>query len=157
MARVREHPDGLSQWGKPMSTQASGTEKSIVGEADPKAIKRAQWETFEFTMEAPGMVRVSNESHEDGKDHSYLVNIETDTPVACECPAFEYGDGSACKHIVAVAIREPVLLAVQRELVTDGGEDPDSCKNGQTGCCGPEGDGLPCFECYLDRERDRDH
>lgn len=135
-----------------MSTQTRGTEKRIVTQADPKAIKQAQWEAFEFTMEAPGIVRVSNESYEDGAGHSYLVNMEVEVPCACECKAFQYGEGP-CKHMIAVAIREPVLMAAQRELVTDGGEGPDSCQNGQTGCCGPEGDDLPCFECYQSQER----
>lgn len=135
-----------------MSTQTRDTEKSIVKRADSKAIKRAQWEAFEFTMEAPGMVRVSNESYEDGAAHSYLVNIEVEVPCACECEAFQYGEGP-CKHMIAVAIREPVLLAAQRELITDGGENPDTCQNGQTGCCGPEGDDLPCFECFQSQKR----
>lgn len=51
--------------------------------------------------------------------------------------------------MVAVAIREPVLKAAQAELVADGGKDMETCKNGQTDCYGPDGDDLPCFECYL--------
>lgn len=108
-----------------MSTQASGTENSIerkqlVEEADSKVIKRAEWEALEFEMEAPGIVRVINGSHETLEDHSYLVNVENDIPVACECPAFEYSDGP-CKHMVAVAIRRPVMEAANRPVRADGG------------------------------------
>lgn len=133
-----------------MSAKPRGTQNSIVQNADPKTVKRAQYEAFEFELEAPGLIRVTNGSHEDPENHSYLVNIETDTPVACQCPAFEYGEG-ACKHMIAVAIREPVLEAAQSVVIPDGGRDVDACKNGQTGCCGPDGDNLPCFDCYRDR------
>ena len=53
----------------------------------------------------------------------------------------------------------PTSLATQSDthevaVRADGGqlleatEDTDTCKNGQAGCCGPDGDDLPCFECY---------
>ncbi|MFC6904197.1 SWIM zinc finger family protein [Halalkalicoccus tibetensis] len=137
-----------------MQTSQSNQKSGLVESADEKTVKRAQWEAFSFELEAPGLVLVTNESHEDGSDHSYLVNIETEVPCACECPAFEYGDRSPCKHMLAVAIREPVLKAAQsRQKPTpmpDGGKDIETCQNGQTGCCGPDGDDLPCFECYQD-------
>ena len=132
-----------------MSAKTCGTENSIVNDADQKTVKRAQWEAFEFDLEAPGLIRVSNGSYENPEGHSYLVNVETETPVACECKAFEYSDGP-CKHMVAVAIREPVLKAAQAELLPDGGSGPETCKNGQEGCCGPDAEDLPCFDCYLE-------
>lgn len=134
-----------------MSKQTRGTENGIVREADPKAVKRAQWEAFEFDLEAPGLIRVSNGSYENPENHSYLVNIETDIPVACQCKAFEYGDGP-CKHMVAVAIRQPVLTAAQTVVIPDGGTGMETCQNGQPDCCGPDGDDLPCFECYREEE-----
>lgn len=151
------HRTGGSQGREPMSTQASGTEngierKQLVEEVDPKVIQRAEWEALEFEMEAPGIVRVINGSHETPEDHSYLVNVENDIPVACECPAFEYSDGP-CKHIVAITIREPVLKAAQAVGIPDGGQDMDTCRNGQTGCGGPNGDDLPCFGCFQSQKR----
>lgn len=108
-----------------MSTQASSTEngidcKQLIEEADPKTIKRAEWEAFEFEMKAPGIVRVINGSHKNPEDHSYLVNVENGVPVACECPDFEYDNGP-CKHTVAVAIREPVIEAATRPVMAEGG------------------------------------
>ena len=138
---------------------------------DVSTAKHAQWEAFEFTLAAPGIVTVRNGSYDDPENHTYRVNVENGVPVACECPADTYQDG-ACKHRVAVAIREPVLEAAREyenkherpeppRAVADGGEvleatedgddgenDPNACENGQVGCCGPEGDELPCFECY---------
>ncbi|WP_114578519.1 SWIM zinc finger family protein [Saliphagus sp. LR7] len=54
------------------------------------------------------------------------MNVENGVPVACECPADTYRDG-ACKHRVAVAIREPVLAAATADgsrdrVATDEGE-----------------------------------
>ncbi|WP_245998531.1 SWIM zinc finger family protein [Halalkalicoccus subterraneus] len=131
-----------------MQTTSPSAKSDLVASATEKTVKRAQWESFSFELEAPGLVLVTNDSHdEDG--HSYLVNVETDVPVACECKAFEYGNGP-CKHMVAVAIREPVLKAAQVVPIPDGGQTDNTCKNGQTGCCGPDGDDLPCFDCYQD-------
>lgn len=109
-----------------MSIQVSKAENGIernqlISNAEPNVLKRAQWEAFEFDLEAPGLVRVINGSHENPKDHSYRVNVESGKPVACECPAFEYGD-KPCKHSVAVAIREPVMKAANETLVADGGQ-----------------------------------
>lgn len=105
-----EHPNhGLEH--RPMRTTSPSAKSELVEQADEKTVKRAQWESFSFELEAPGMVLVTNDSYDDD-GHSYLVNVETDVPVACECKAFEYGDGS-CKHMIAVAIREPVLMAAQ--------------------------------------------
>lgn len=90
---------------------------------DAQTRNRAQWEAFEFTIEAPGIIEVRNGSYgDDADEHTYRVNVEGGVPVACECPAFEYQSG-ACKHMLAVAIREPVLDAATIEVVTDGGQD----------------------------------
>lgn len=134
-----------------MTTETRSTENGIVRDADPNTIKRAQWEAFQFDLETPGLIRVTNGSYENPEDHSYLVNIETDTPVACQCKAFQYQE-RPCKHMVAVAIRQPVLKAAQTVVIPDGGTGMETCQNGQTGCCGPDGDDLPCFECYREGE-----
>lgn len=159
---VLEHPGWAVLGSQPMSTNASGTEERIalIKAVDEQTVKRAQFEALEFNLEAPGMVRVINGSHADPEDHTYRVNVETGVPVACECPAFEYGE-SPCKHMVAVAIRRPIMEAADTSVLADGGtlstSDPhgltreDGCPNGQEGCCGPDGDDLPCFECYRRR------
>jgi hypothetical protein len=135
---------------------------TLIQEASGRTIKRAQFEAFEFGIDAPGLVRVTNGSYgTDAENHSYRVNVEDGAPTACECNAFEYREG-ACKHMLAVAIRTPVLDAARAYESTQpeparvradgskpiGTEDTDACENGQAGCCGPDSDDLPCFECY---------
>lgn len=135
-------------------------------EFDASTRKRAQYEAFDFELEAPGLMTVRNESHENADEHSYRVNVEDGIPVACECPSDTYHDG-ACKHRVAVAIREPVLEAAteyerteESEVATDGGttversaanasaqeqhdnERPANCD------CLPTFEDLPCWPCY---------
>jgi SWIM zinc finger len=131
-------------------------------EFDASTSKRARYEAFDFELEAPGLVTVRNESHENADEHSYRVNVEDGVPVACECPSDTYHDG-ACKHRVAVAIREPVLKAAsdyesgeEQEVATDGGTTvvrsrvseqrgesrPAECD------CGPTFEDLPCWPCY---------
>lgn len=85
-----------------------------------RVLKRAQYEAFAFELAADGVV-VRNESHADPTDHEYLVAVTDGIPATCECPADERFEG-ACKHRVAVAIREPILAAATREQVAaDGG------------------------------------
>lgn len=94
-------------------------------EVDEKTAKRAQYEAFEFELEAPGIIKVVNGSHPEDEldDHTYRVDIEDGVPTACECKAFEYHPGD-CKHMVAVAIREPVLAAAT-DAPTPADEDGD--------------------------------
>lgn len=75
---------------------------------------RSQWEAFEFSLEAPGLVLVRNTSWENPENHEYRVNVVDGTPTACECPAAKFHEG-ACKHMAAVAIRGPVLEAAKEE------------------------------------------
>ena len=126
-------------------------------DATPTIEKRASWEGFEFTILEGGKVEVVNKSYDAPEGHTYTVHVEGGIPFSCSCPAFEYQDGS-CKHMVAVAIREPVLEAVNAvsALKTDGGvtveeaegdhsnERPDDCD------CTPLMEGLPCWPCYRD-------
>lgn len=79
-------------------------------EFSPETGKRAQYESFEFSLEAPGLVLVRNSSWENPDDHEYRVNVVDGIPTVCECPADKHHAG-ACKHRVAVAIRLPVLMA----------------------------------------------
>ena len=129
---------------------------------DASTAKRAQYEAFDFELDAPGLVTVRNESHENADEHSYRVNIENGVPVACECPSDMYHEG-ACKHRVAVAIREPVLEAASEyennqepEVVTDGGTtiehstvSEQQAESRPVDCdCLPTFENLPCWPCY---------
>lgn len=78
-------------------------------QTNQRTIKRAQYEAFEFSLTARGIL-VRNASHAKPADHEYLVTIQDGLPTSCECPADEHYEG-ACKHRVAIAIRRPVLDA----------------------------------------------
>jgi len=128
-------------------------------DADTTVEKRAQWEGFEFTLLEDGDVEVVNGSHDEPEEHTYTVHVQGGIPSDCTCPAFEYQDG-ACKHMVAVTIREPVLEAATAEptLKADGGvtieavegdhsdERPEDCDCGEWN----QGLNLPCWPCYRD-------
>jgi len=128
-----------------------------VLDADEQVKKRAQWEAFEFTILGDGDVEIVNDSHADADDHTYTVHVEGGIPSDCTCPAFEYQPG-ACKHMVAVAIREPVLEAASREqpVRADGGVTLAEFTTGDTdedGCWCDDHD-FPCFDCYNEGRRD---
>ncbi|GAA0250475.1 hypothetical protein ACFFQF_32485 [Haladaptatus pallidirubidus] len=57
-------------------------------EADETAQNRAQAEQFAFDVDAPGLVEVTTESHENPADHQYTVSIDdvTHELMACTCP-----------------------------------------------------------------------
>lgn len=135
-----------------------------VLDADATVEKRASWEAFEFTILEGGDIEVVNTSHKKPEEHTYTVHVEGGIPFDCTCPAFEYQDG-ACKHMVSVAIREPLLEAVNAEptVKADGGvtveadgvdpsdERPDDCD------CTPLMEDLPCWPCYRDRFEEPNH
>jgi hypothetical protein len=126
-------------------------------DADTTVEKRAQWEAFEFTLLGSGDVKVVNTSHEEPSDHTYTVHVEGGIPSDCTCPAFEYQAG-ACKHMLSIAIREPLLEAVSAEptVKADGGltvekEEADHSDERPEDCdCSPLFDELPCWPCYRD-------
>ena len=124
-----------------------------------RVAKRAQYEAFEFTINDDG-VFVRNCSHAEPSDHEYLVRVDDGMPMQCACPADERLDG-ACKHRVAVAIREPVLnAAVAASVAADGGttemqsrheetdEDVENCD------CADLRDEFPCWECVRTGRKD---
>ena len=131
-----------------------------------KTRKRASWEAWEFTIVGPNQVRVTNASYGHLKaDHSYTVRVEERDglalPASCDCPADQHREGYACKHRVGLAIiGGPTVLNAaaafslntstpDREIATDGGSpETDTCPNGDSLCDGPDGDDLPCFDCY---------
>jgi hypothetical protein len=129
------------------------SDKSATDEEPSETVqKRAQWEAFEFAVPEPGRVRVENYSHgaENVDEHTYDVDIEHGSAVACSCPFDEY-NAEACKHRTAVEANAPVLAAASG-VVADGGvvteettdERPDDCE------CEPWMDDvdLPCFACH---------
>lgn len=72
-APVQGHRSGVSHAkDEPMKTNAT-----LIKDADGRTVKRAQYEAFEFGIDAPGLVRVTNGSYgDDAENHSYLVDVE---------------------------------------------------------------------------------
>lgn len=98
---------------------------------------------------------VRNNSHAVPSEHEYVVALSDGVPSACECPADERFDG-ACKHRVAVAIREPVLdAAIAEQVAADGGIVGDAIdhagtENQEIGAVAEEttdSDSAACSEC----------
>ena len=130
--------------------------------------KRAQYEALEFEL-WNGDVRVRNESYADPENHEYTVRIEDDLPTACTCPADGKYSG-ACKHRVAVALRQPILDAVRhQQFLTDGGEtvqtlshshdnegnSEEQAETDEPDCdCADLSSDFPCWECYRTGRRD---
>ncbi|WP_435158584.1 hypothetical protein [Haladaptatus sp. DFWS20] len=67
------------------------------------AQNRAQAEQFSFDVDAPGLVEVTNESHENPAAHQYTVSIDDVTKelMACTCPHHVHRN-AYCKHMAAV-------------------------------------------------------
>ena len=97
-----------------MSTIEASSKKGIDYQA--RAAKRAQWEDLDFSLGAPGHVKVRNLSYgeEEANDHTYLVAVENGETEYCTCPADEYQPGE-CKHRQAVESNEPVMLAANAD------------------------------------------
>jgi hypothetical protein len=93
-----------------MTEHDSAEEKSIVSELEfgSKTAKRVSWEAWEFSVEGPHQVRVTNASWGFQKeDHSYVVGIEErdgqPVPSECGCKADRFREEYDCKHKVALA------------------------------------------------------
>jgi hypothetical protein len=90
-----------------------------------KTQKRVTWEAWEFAVEAPHLIRVTNASYGFEKaDHSYLVGVEDCdgvlVPAECECPADMYRDDYDCKHKLALAVvGGPVVLGAAVDYPTE--------------------------------------
>lgn len=119
--------------------------------------KRAQWEAFEFTILREDSVEVVNTSYDNPDDTRYNVHVEGSIPSDCSCPPWEYQEG-ACKHMVGVAIPEPVLKAVSTEprMKADGGvtveaDESDHSDGRLDDCdCSLLFESLSCWPCYRD-------
>ena len=115
------------------------TKQSVALEADETAQNRAQADQFAFDVDAPGLIKVTNERHETPAAHQYTVSIDdvTNDLMACTCPHHVHRN-AVCKHMAAV------------EHATDDGtldafhtEDDAELEN-----CDCDGlDGFPCWPC----------
>ena len=91
-----------------------------------KTSKRVSWEAWEFSVESPHLVRVTNASYGFEKaDHSHLVGVEDCdgvlVPAECECPTDKSNEEYDCKHKVALAtVGGPVVLEAAVEFPTPG-------------------------------------
>ncbi|MCO8245424.1 MULTISPECIES: SWIM zinc finger family protein [unclassified Haladaptatus] len=95
--------------------------------------------TILFDVDAPGMVDVTNESHENPDDHQYVVSIDdvTGELMACTCPHHVHRN-AFCKHMPAVetAPDDGTLDAFPSE--DDNDSEPEGC----------DCDGLSGFPCW---------
>ena len=87
-----------------------------TNEYSDRVAKRAQWESFEFSLGGPGYIKVRNLSYGEAEagDHTYIVQVEAGKTTECTCPADEYNAGP-CKHRVAVESDEALLSAGSAE------------------------------------------
>jgi hypothetical protein len=125
------------------------TKQSAALEADETAKKRAQWEQFSFDVEAPGMVEVTNESHENPAEHRYIVTLDDVTGEAMACTSPHHVHRSAfCKHMAAVdtVTDDGTLTACPSEDDEETTDETDD-ESEMTECdCDGLG-GFPCWEC----------
>ncbi|WP_266083383.1 SWIM zinc finger family protein [Haladaptatus caseinilyticus] len=102
---------------------------------------RAQAEQFSFDVDAPGLVEVTNESHENPEENQYTVSIDdvTEKLMACTCPHHAHRN-AFCKHMAAVehATDDGMLDAFSSK--DDDDTEPDNCD------CEGLGE-LPCWPC----------
>ena len=129
-------------------------------ETTNRSLHRAQTESFAFRLH-DGDFLVCNLTYENPSEHEYRVVVEEGVPVDCPCPA-EAQYAPACKHRVAVAIRDAVLdAAVRMQVATDGGTvaaesndddaEPEDLDERPADCdCDGLPDGVPCWPCYRD-------
>ncbi|SIR92087.1 hypothetical protein SAMN05421858_4535 [Haladaptatus litoreus] len=115
------------------------TKQSAALEADETAQKRAQWEQFSVDVDAPGLIEVTNESHENPESHQYTVSIDdvTEDLMACTCLHHVHRN-AFCKHMAAVehATDDGTLEAFPSKDETE----PEDCD------CDGLGD-FPCWPC----------
>ena len=93
-----------------MQATTEADEKVSNDEYGDRVAKRAQWESFEFSLGGPGHIKLRNCSHADPSDHTYIVHVEAGETTECTCPADEYRSGR-CKHRAAVESNDALLSA----------------------------------------------
>ncbi|WP_435158304.1 SWIM zinc finger family protein [Haladaptatus sp. DFWS20] len=92
-------------------TNASHATPTAALESDETAQKRAQAEQFAFDVETPGLIDVTNESHENPAEYQYVVTL--DNVMACTCPHHVHRS-AFCKHMAAVEIATAPLMCSPR-------------------------------------------
>lgn len=118
-----------------MTDNNSTADKSIVNELNfgAKTSKRVGWEAWEFEVEGPHQIRVTNASWGfQSSDHSYIVGIEDRDglliPAECGCKADRFREDYDCKHKVALAtVGGPIVLQAAIDCPTptvDVGKPP---------------------------------
>ncbi|WP_227379993.1 SWIM zinc finger family protein [Haladaptatus halobius] len=121
------------------------TKQSAALEADETAYKRAQAEQFSFDIQAPGLVEITNQSHEHPAEYQYTVSIDDVTKelMACTCPHHVHRN-AFCKHMAAVetARDDDTLTAF---LSDDDETDDDDSEPEDCDCDGLGG--FPCWPC----------
>lgn len=126
-----------------------------------RSLERARTEPMSFATPSKDLVIVANERHDGPENHTYAVVVDDGLPVHCTCMA-EKRFPTPCKHRLAVALNEAVLLAAgasdeEREaveeepdaLLADGGEEHvEKCDD--PACEGLQADGRPVlsFPCW---------
>ena len=114
--------------------------KPLTGrDADETAQQHAQAEQFAFDVDAPGLIDVTNQSHDKPAAHQYPVAIDnvTNELMACTCPHHVHRN-AFYKHIAAIenATDDGTLDAFPPE---DDDAEPDDC----------DCEGLGDFPCWL--------
>lgn len=129
-----------------------------------KTAKRVGWEAFEFSVDGPHQVRVTNAAYGFLKEeHSYTVGVAVvdgqALPAECNCPADVHREPD-CKHKVALAtVGGPTVLNAAVGLESPTANETDSPETmadslrTDGGCECDKGD-FPCFECYLSDRRE---
>jgi hypothetical protein len=132
-------------------------------ETTNRSLHRAQTESFAFRLHDRAVI-VRNLTYENPSAHEYRITIEDGVPVDCTCPA-DATYAPACKHRVAVAIRDRIREAATRmQVAADGGAvdlatrardsatTPEPAADNDTESCDCDDlpDGSPCWPCYRD-------
>ncbi|WP_139328887.1 SWIM zinc finger family protein [Haladaptatus litoreus] len=115
------------------------TKTSSELEVDETAQQRAQAEQFAIDVDAPGLIEVTNESHENSADHQYTVSIDDVTEELMACTCLHYVHRNAfCKHMAAVE-----NTTGDGTLEAFPSEDEDNAEPEDYDC-----DGLGDFPCW---------
>ena len=106
----------------------------------PERAQHRTGRTIFLRRRCPGLIQVSNESHENPEKYQYTVAIDdvTDELMACTCPHHVHRN-AFCKHMAAV-----------ETATNDGTLDafPSEDENAESEDCDCDGlSGFPCWPC----------
>ncbi|WP_227377589.1 SWIM zinc finger family protein [Haladaptatus halobius] len=115
------------------------TNPSAARDAAETAQKRAQAEQFSFNVDAPGLIEVTNEIHDNPEEHQYVVTLDdvTGDALACTCPHHVHRD-AFCKHMAAVetVADDGTLTAFPSEEDETTDETDDDAEPAECDCDG---------------------